>query len=117
MLKGIDINETIEIIPEAEKASSNPTIFVVGNMGQRFNIKFMASCIDESGKPDLRKALENYEGILSSGIRAIKNFDGMDLIEGVQVAVAIPKIDPGTALEIALKIVNMNFPSGQEAKN
>lgn len=112
MLKGIDLTETIDFI-SATDDPSNPTVFRIGNITQGDGLKLFTSAMTPDGKTDLSKV--NMLEVVKKSLRSIKNWNGYDLSPVPNDV--IESIHPMVVLELFGKIMEINFPSGQETKN
>lgn len=117
MLKGISVKETIEVSVTGDV--ENPTIFLIRNLGQEENVALFTGCMNEKNQPDMKKM--DIRKVFKAGVAGIKNFDKdgdgkfADYVPASEEALnAVPAI---AVMDIFGKILQYNFPSGQEVKN
>ena len=121
MLIGIDINEVREFVSELEKGSTNPTVFLIGNITNDNKMKLIGNVITPEGAVDMKAMQENASKIVLMGLRGIKNIYSPSKKLAVDIAEVkedILNLIPFQALyEVAGAIIKQNFDMGAVTKN
>lgn len=106
MLKGIDINETVEF-SSASDVGENKTIFLIGNITNREKLRLFGQMASADGQIKFDRIDEKALDILKVSIKGVKNFNGKDY-QGLpdEVLDAIPF---GVMLELVTKVFEANF--------
>lgn len=117
MLKGININETVEYVSKLDKGD-NPTKFVIGVLKHEDKLNIFGDAINEKGEVDMQKILkEKLVIVVRTGLKGIKNFDGVDYSKEQITSDLIDSIEFNVLSELLEQILALNFPSEQERKN
>lgn len=114
MLKGINVNETVEFISQKDKGN-NPTIFLIGNILHSDKSKLLAGAIDKTGIIDISKLQDRMLDIVRAGLKGIKNLDGKDYSEITPDTLEAIPFD--VLVEIMGKVIEFNFLKADEEKN
>jgi hypothetical protein len=77
MLKGIDVNETVDFV-SASDTGEDKTIFVIGNILHEDKLKIFSNAVKADGTIDLSGATDKAFDIVIAGLKKIKNLNGKD---------------------------------------
>ena len=106
MLKGIDIQETIEYSSQLDGGDSK-TIFLIGNLPQRDKLRLFSNVTSKDGTFD-KSVIEDKAGdIFKSGVKGIRNLRGKDytvITDEVYELIHLPVL-----IEVIGKIIEYNF--------
>lgn len=97
------------------------TVFIVGNITNRQKMAVLADVLDANGAFDSKKMQEKTIDIIKVGLRGIKNIYSpkagkiVDL-DKIDEAV-LDDIPFGALLEVAAKIIEINFAGASQLKN
>lgn len=117
MLKGINVDETVEYVSKKD-AGESPTKFLIGVLTHADKLSIFGDAINDKGEVDVRKILqEKLVPVITAGVKGIKNFDGVDYAKGEITKDLIDKIDFDVVTELLEQVIAHNFPTEQERKN
>jgi len=114
MLKGIDINETLEFV-STQDSSDNPTRFLIKNIPIRSKMSIFSGALDKKGDFDISKMQEKAVDIFKAGVAGILNLNGVDYKEVNDEVVN--RVSFAILIEVVGKVLEFNFASEGEAKN
>lgn len=119
MLIGIDVNETFDFVPESEKGSDSPTVFVIGTITNAEKQRLFRDTFSASGETDFAKLFDKTSEIVKVALKGIKNISVKGEVKDVTVIddAAIELVPYSMLLEVYKAIMEFNQISKAEEKN
>lgn len=116
-LKAIDPKETTEVYSNIDKGEPK-TVFVIGVLSNKFKLSILANS-KKGSEFDADMMIQQSESIFKAGVKAIKN---VQTEEGLKDIITIDDkvlemFTMEVVTEIAGKVMEKNFLTGQEKKN
>lgn len=119
-LKGININETFEVVSKFDDAITDESktrfIFGVLTNEDKLNVLSIASEINKEGS-DVKVMYKSSLALIKKHLKTIKNFDGRNHESEADINKVLSVLPIEIILDLSKEIMDKNFIQDKEAKN
>jgi hypothetical protein len=120
MITGIDGSEQLEYV-SSKDTSENKTVFVIGVISNKHKLNIMSSMTTIDGKPDVKAVQTQSLELFKVGVKEIRGLINKKTKQAETIKHisddTLERIPIDVLTEVAAKVLQFNFLSGEEAKN